>query len=83
MTHQINTMPEPAVRAAVKAKGTRFATVSFVKKSGELRKINGLFRATSHMIGTGTAKRSDQAIPIWSPRDGWRSFRVDSVIAIA
>ena len=72
------TMTPEQVRAAVKAKGTKFATVTFVKKNGDLRTINGLFRAYKHVKGTGRTT-PEHLVAIWSPKDGWRSFDVDSV----
>lgn len=69
------------VRAAVAAKGTRFATVTFVKKDGTERRINGLFRPASKILGTGR-KTPDHLVAIWSPRDGWRSFDVSRVTEI-
>lgn len=72
------TMSPEEVRAAVKAKGTKFASVTFTKKNGDLRTINGLFRAYKHVKGTGRAT-PDHLVAIWSPKDGWRSFDVHSV----
>lgn len=83
------------VCAKVKAKGTRFATVSFVKKDGTLRTKNGLFKPLSHIKGTGR-KTPDGYIAIWSPNeedprvDGrncdskgkWGMFAIDKVVEI-
>jgi hypothetical protein len=69
------------VRAIVKAKGTRFATVTFHKKDGTERRINGLFKPSSKILGTGRPT-PDHLVAIWSPTDGWRSFRADSVVEI-
>lgn len=69
------------VKAAVAAKGTRFATVTFIKKDGTERRINGLFRAYKHVKGTGRAT-PDHLVAIWSPRDGWRSFDVERVVSV-
>jgi hypothetical protein len=77
------------VRAAVRKRGTKFATVAFVKKDGSIRKINGLFRATSKMVGgdRGAAQhdvlRANDLVAIYSLKDrGWRSFKADAVIDI-
>jgi hypothetical protein len=75
------TMTPTEVIETVRAKGTRFATVSFVKKDGTERRINGLFRPASKILGTGRAT-PDHLVAIWSPRDGWRSFDVSRVTAI-
>lgn len=69
------------VKAAVAAKGTRFATVTFIKKDGTERRINGLFRAYKHVKGTGRAT-PDHLVAIWSPREGWRSFDVTRVVDV-
>jgi len=83
------TMHPNDVRAAIKARGTKFATVSFVKKDGSIRKVNGLFRATSKMVGgdRGAAQhdalRANDLVAIYSLKDrGWRSFKADRVLDI-
>lgn len=83
------TMHPAAVHAAIRQRGTKFATVSFVKKDGSIRRINGLFRATSHMVGgDGGARqhdvlRSNDLVAIYSLKDrGWRSFKVDQVVEV-
>jgi hypothetical protein len=83
------TMNPDDVRAAIAKRGTKFATVSFIKKSGEVRKINGLFRATSKMVGGdgGTRQhdvlRANDLVAIYSLKDrGWRSFKADSVVEV-
>jgi hypothetical protein len=77
------------VRATIKARGTKFATVTFLKKCGTPRKINGLFRATSKLVGgdRGAAQhdvlRSNDLVAIYSLKDrGWRSFRADAVLEV-
>jgi len=84
-----NLMQPDAVRSAIAQRGTKFATVKFVKKSGEVRTINGLFRATSKMVGgDGGARqhdvlKSNDLVAIYSLKDrGWRSFRADSVVEV-
>ena len=83
------TLDPATVQATIRRKGTKFATVSFIKKDGSVRKINGLFRATSKMVGgDGGAKQHDvlkahDLVPIYSLKDGgWRSFKVDSVLEV-
>lgn len=76
------------VENAVKAKRTQFATVRFVKKDGQERVINGLFRAKSHILGTDGGKnnevmKSHNLVPIYSLKDkGWRCFNKNSVVSI-
>jgi hypothetical protein len=82
----MNTMNPDQVRAAVRAKGTKFATVTFVKKDGSLRTINGHFRAVKHIVGSDRGQAHSEAmqakglVPIYSLKDrGWRSFSADRV----
>lgn len=84
-----NTLSPDQVRAFIAKRGTKFATVKFVKKSGEVRTINGLFRASSHMVGgDGGARQHDvlkanDLVAIYSLKDrGWRSFKLDSVVEV-
>jgi len=77
------------VKAELKARGTKFTTVTFVKKDGSIRVVNGLLKPTSKMVGSekgmafGEAMKARGQIPIWSPREGWKSFFADKVIKIA
>jgi len=82
-------MTPDAVRATIAKRGTKFATVSFRKKDGSIRKINGLFRTTKHMVGgDGGARqhdvlRSNDLVAIYSLKDrGWRSFKAGAVLDI-
>lgn len=83
------TMTPDAVYDAIQKRGTRFITVKFVKKNGDVRTINGLLRAASHIVGndrgaiTSDALRAKGLVPIYSLKDrGWRSFSVDQVVEI-
>lgn len=69
------------VRQTLAARGTRFVTVEFEKLDGTPRRINGLLRPLSRMKGS-SRRRPEHLVPIWSPRDGWRSFDVNRVLAI-
>lgn len=81
-------LPAEEVRAKVKAKGTRFASVTFIKKDGTVRKKTGLFKPLSHIKGTGR-KTPSGYIAIWSPSEDdprdetkgkWGMFKDDSVV---
>ena len=75
-----NYIPADEVHAKVKAKGTRFATVTFIKKDGTVRTKNGLFRPTSHIKGTGRPTPKGY-IAIYSPNENkWGMFRDDAVV---
>jgi len=82
-------MKPEEVHAALARIGTKIATVTFRKKDGSIRKINGLFRATSKMVGgDGGARqhevlKANDLVAIYSLKDrGWRSFKADAVIDI-
>lgn len=85
----LTTMRPDDVHAAVRAKGTKFATVKFIKKDGTVRTINGHFRAVKHIIGSDRGQMHSEVmkakglVPIYSLADkGWRSFRADAVVEV-
>lgn len=70
------------VRSTVAAKGTRFTTVTFIKKDGSTRTMNGLFRPHSKIKGTGRPTPAGY-IAIYSPNESkWGMFRDDAVVSI-
>lgn len=83
------TLPSTEVRKIVKEKKTKFATVTFIKKDGTKRMVNGLFRPTSKIIGNERGKRVGAAfkrnglIPIFSVSEmEWKCFNENNVISI-
>mgnify|MGYP001059472723 CR=1 FL=1 len=75
-------LPADVVVETVAAKGTKFATVVFVKNDGSIRTKNGLFKPLSHIKGTGRGT-PEGFIAIYSPNEKkWGSFRTDQVISI-
>jgi hypothetical protein len=83
------TMTPEMVRAEIAKRGTKITTVAFVKKDGTIRRINGLFRTTSNMVGgdRGEAQhetlKANDLVAIYSLKDrGWRSFKTTSVVEI-
>jgi hypothetical protein len=82
------TMQKDIVKAAIVASGGRFMTVTFRKMDGSIRKVNGKFNALSHTVGgegvnlNEAMKLANPLIPFWTPKEGWKSFRVDSIVAI-
>jgi len=77
------------VRDIVKGRGTRIATVTFVKADGSLRVANGLFRPSSHIVGSERGVRQGQMfkkqgiVPFYDLKKGsWISFREDKVVEI-
>ena len=84
-----NTINKTTVRDVVKARGTRFATVTFVKKDGTERTVNGLFRPASHIVGNAKGRVVSEAmkangyIPIFSvAENSWKCFHEDAVVEI-
>ena len=84
-----NTMTVEQVRCLVKGKGSKIATVSFIKADGSIRTVNGLFKPTSKMVGSdrgvaqGEAMKARGQVPIWEIAQGkWKSFKVDKVLEI-
>jgi hypothetical protein len=75
-----NYIPAEEVRRRVKAKSTKFATVTFIKKDGTVRTKNGLFKPLSHIKGTGR-KTPEGYVAIYSPNEEkWGMFREDAVV---
>ena len=77
------------VRDIVNARGTRFATVKFIKKDGSERTVNGLFRPSSHIIGNAKGRVVSEAmkangyIPIFSvSENSWKCFHEEAVVEI-
>ena len=71
-----NTMTVEQVRCLVKGKGSKIATVSFIKADGSIRTVNGLFKPTSKMVGSdrgvaqGEAMKARGQVPIWEIAQG-------------
>ena len=83
------TMTTEQVKCLIKGKGTKIATVSFVKADGSIRTVNGLFKPTSKIVGSdrglaqGEAMKTRGQIPIWEIAQGkWKSFYADRVVEI-
>lgn len=82
-------MDTNTVHQIIEAKGTKFATVSFIKKDGTIRVVNGLFKPTSKIVGSdkgmaqGEAMKARGQIPIYEVSSGsWKSFYADKVVSI-
>jgi hypothetical protein len=77
------------IHQIIEAKGTKFATVSFIKKDGSIRVVNGLFKPTSKIVGSdkgmaqGEAMKARGQIPIYEvSSSSWKSFYADKVVEI-
>ena len=83
------TLAADTIRSIVAAKGTQFATVTFIKKDGTERTINGLFKPSSKIIGNEQGQRNSQVlqnnglIPIYSVAEKkWKCFNENAVVEI-
>lgn len=83
------TMTTEQVKCLIKGKGSKIATVSFIKADGSIRTINGLFKPTSHIVGSdrgmaqGEAMKARGQVPIWEiAQKKWKSFYADRVVEI-
>ena len=84
-----NLLSEEKVKDCILKKGTKFATVTFVKKDGSIRVVNGLFKPTSKIVGSdkgmaqGEAMKARGQIPIYEvSSESWKSFYADRVVEI-
>ena len=84
-----NLMTKEQVKCMIEGKGTKIATVSFIKADGSVRTINGLFKPSSKIVGSdrgvaqGEAMKARGQIPIWEIAQGtWKSFYADRVVDI-
>lgn len=82
-------IPQDTVRGLIKARGTRICTVTFLKTDGSVRVANGLFRPSSHIVGSEQGFRQSEQmkargqIPFYDlQKKAWVSFYVDRVIEI-
>jgi len=84
-----NLMTPEQVKCMVQGKGTKISTVTFIKADGTLRTINGLFRPSSHIVGSergqmqGKAMAERGQIPVYElASKRWKSFYANKVVEI-
>jgi len=84
-----NVMTKEQVKCLIKGKGSKIATVSFIKADGSVRTVNGLFKPTSKMVGSergvaqGAAMAARGQVAIWEIAQAkWKSFYADRVVEI-
>lgn len=84
-----NTLTTEQVKCLVKGKGSKIATVSFIKADGSIRTVNGLFKPTSKMVGSdrgvaqGEAMKARGQVPVYElSTQRWKSFYADRVVEI-
>ena len=84
-----NFMNVTTVKDVVKARGTRFATIKFLKKDGTERVANGLFRPSSKIVGSERGYKQSESmkknglVPFYDvKKESWISFFQDKVMEI-
>ena len=84
-----NLMTTEQVKCMIEGKGTKIATVSFIKADGSIRTINGLFKPSSKIVGSergvaqGEAMKARGQIPVYElASKRWKSFYADKVVEI-
>ncbi len=77
------------VKELIEKKGTKIATVKFLKADGTIRTVNGLFKPSSKIVGSergvaqGEAMKARGQIPVWCIAEkSWKSFYSDKVLSI-
>ena len=77
------------VQELIEKKGTKVATVKFLKADGTIRTVNGLFKPSSKIVGSergvaqGEAMKSRGQIPVYElASKQWKSFYSDKVLSI-
>jgi len=77
------------VQEIIEKKGTKIATVTFLKSDGTIRTVNGLFKPSSKIVGSergvaqGEAMKSRGQIPVYElASKQWKSFMLDRVLEI-
>ena len=82
-------LTQEQVKCMVAGKGSKIATVRFLKKDGTERVVNGMFKPTSQMVGSekglaqGEAMRARGQVAIWEIASRqWKSFFADKVVEI-
>jgi len=87
MTNVIETLNPEAVYKFVEEKGTKIATVTFIKVDGSERVCNGLFKPVSHIIGSdrgykqGQDMRAKGIVPMYDlNKKAWICFYATKVV---
>jgi hypothetical protein len=77
------------VQELIENKGTKIATVKFIKADGTVRTVNGLFKPSSKIVGSergvaqGEAMKVRGQIPVYElSSKQWKSFYADKVLSI-
>ena len=87
MSDVIETLNPETVFKFVEDKGTKIATVTFIKVDGSERVCNGLFKPSSHIVGSergykqGQDMRAKGIIPVYDlHKKAWICFYANKVV---
>ena len=87
MTNTLETLSPTVVKDFMSKRGTRIATVTFLKTDGSERVANGLFRPSSHIIGSERGFKQSEHMkaiglqPFYDlQKKAWISFYLDRVL---
>jgi hypothetical protein len=85
----IDTLSPVVVKDFIKGRGTRIATITFLKADGSERVANGLFRPSSHIIGSDRGFKQSEHMkaiglqPFYDlQKKAWISFYLDRVLTV-
>lgn len=85
----LDLLSDELVISLIEEKGTKIATVEFIKADGSIRVANGLFMPSSHIIGSERGYRQGQdmkergLIPFFDlKKKAWISFYKNRVLDI-
>ena len=85
-----NMLTIQTVQELIEKKGTKIATVKFLKADGTIRTVHGLFKPSSKIIGSergvaqGEAMKARGQVPVYElSSKQWKSFYADKVISIS
>jgi hypothetical protein len=89
MTNVIEFLNPEDVYKFVEEKGTKIATVTFIKVDGSLRKVTGLFKPVSHIVGSergykqGQDMREKGIVPMYDlQKKAWVCFYINKVVEV-
>jgi hypothetical protein len=87
MSEVIETLNPETVFKFVEDKGTKIATVTFIKVDGSERVCNGLFKPSSHIVGSergykqGQDMRAKGIVPVYDlHKKAWICFYANKVV---
>lgn len=69
---------------AVRILGDKFASITFQKKNGEIRKMNGRLGVKRYLKGgTNPNSESNYYLIFWETNNGYRTINLDTISRIA